>query len=201
VTRCIVLDAMGVIFRAADDVAELLIPFVARNGGTADATIVAAAYIDASLGRIDADAFWQRVGLDAGVEDAYLATHGLMPGVDAFIASARRARLPVWCLSNDVARWSAKLRTRFGLDRALAGAVISSEVGCRKPDAAIYCALLARCERRADEVSFIDDRPANVAAAAALGIRSHLFGAGGFAALAEPIFGANSANGARGGDL
>lgn len=35
--RCVVLDAMGVIYSAADDVAELLIPFVRASGGTVDA--------------------------------------------------------------------------------------------------------------------------------------------------------------------
>ena len=29
--KCLVLDAMGVIFSAADDVAELLIPFIAEQ--------------------------------------------------------------------------------------------------------------------------------------------------------------------------
>ena len=32
--KCLVLDAMGVIFSAADDVAELLIPFIAEHGGS-----------------------------------------------------------------------------------------------------------------------------------------------------------------------
>jgi hypothetical protein len=32
----LILDAMGVIYRSADDVEELLIPFVAAHGGTQD---------------------------------------------------------------------------------------------------------------------------------------------------------------------
>ena len=185
---------MGVIFRAGDDVAELLIPFVVRHGGCADTNAISAAYVDASLGRIDADAFWRRVGLDPSLEDAYLATHELMPGADAFIAAARRAELSVWCLSNDVGRWSAKLRTRFALDRAFAGVVVSSDVGFRKPDRAIFDALLARCGHRANELLFVDDRPANVEAAASLGIPSSVFGADGFAAVYAAALG--HANGA-----
>jgi HAD superfamily hydrolase (TIGR01509 family) len=180
---------MGVIFRAGDDVAELLIPFVVRHGGCADPNAISAAYVDASLGRIDADAFWRRVGLDPSVEDAYLATHELMPGAHAFIAAARRAELPLWCLSNDVGRWSAKLRTRLALDRAFAGVVVSSDVGSRKPDAAIFRALLARCGHRVEELLFVDDRPANVQAAAALGIPSRVFAADGFAAVHAAAFG------------
>src|SRR5262249_37093249 len=150
---------------------------------------IGAVYLDASLGRIDADTFWRRVGLDASYEGAYLALHEPMSGADAFIASAQRNGIPLWCLSNDVARWSAQLRVRFALDRALAGAVISSDVGCRKPDAAIFRALLERCGFRADELLFVDDRPANVDAAAALGIRAHLFDAAGFDPLHAAVFG------------
>ncbi len=48
--RVIVLDAMGVIYRARDDVAELLVPFVERHGSRASADHVAALYEKASLG-------------------------------------------------------------------------------------------------------------------------------------------------------
>ena len=57
---CIVLDAMGVIFRAADDVAELLIPFIAETGGNVSTGIVESTYMDASLGLISVDEFWRK---------------------------------------------------------------------------------------------------------------------------------------------
>lgn len=121
--RCIVLDAMGVLFHAADDVVDMLIPFIREHGG--DAESVPAAYLEASLGTMDPDEFWRTVGLDPSVEDAYLSRHSLMPGV---LSRSQHARIPVWCLSNDVGRWSMKLRRRFALDGLLAGAVISSDV-------------------------------------------------------------------------
>ena len=171
--RKIALDAMGVLFAAADDVAELLVPFVRSAGGNANA--VETAYLHASLGGIDADAFWARVGLDASVEDTYLAMHALMPGAREFLLRAQEAGVPVWCLSNDVARWSTKLRAAFGIEPLLAGAVISSDVGARKPDARIYRRLLDRAGCRPSEVVFVDDRARNVEAAAVLGIRSKCF--------------------------
>ena len=76
-THCIVLDAMGVIFRAADDVAELLIPFITEAGGNVDAKTIASAYFDASLGMINADEFWNKVHLDPSLEDDYLSRHSL----------------------------------------------------------------------------------------------------------------------------
>ena len=114
---CVVLDAMGVMFAAADDVEELLIPFVTSINGAADARQIRSAYLDASLGAIGADEFWTSVGLSPAVEDDYLTRHTLVHGVVPFLRTAKAAGVPVWCLSNDVARWSAKLRASFGLDR------------------------------------------------------------------------------------
>lgn len=48
--RCIALDAMGVLFEAADEVAELLVPFVLSANPAATADDVESAYLAASLG-------------------------------------------------------------------------------------------------------------------------------------------------------
>ena len=68
------------------------------------------------------------------MEDAYLARHSLTSDALEFLLAASNAGVAVWCLSNDVARWSTKLRNVFGLDDLLAGAVISSDARVRKPD-------------------------------------------------------------------
>lgn len=187
---CVVLDAMGVMFAAADDVEDLLIPFVASRSGAADAQQIRSAYLDASLGEISADEFWTTVGLSPAVEDDYLTRHTLVHGVVSFLQTAKDAGVPIWCLSNDVARWSAKLRASFGLDELLSGAVISSEVRSRKPDAAIYRRLLDACGKAPADILFVDDRPKNVQAARALGITSIEFDAEtGYRDLAARIFG------------
>jgi HAD superfamily hydrolase (TIGR01509 family) len=185
--RCVVLDAMGVLFAAADDVAELLVPFVRAAGGNTD--VVEAAYLDASLGRIDADAFWEQVGLDATLESRYLAAHALVPGAREFLHHAQDVGMPVWCLSNDVSRWASTIRTTLGIEGLLRGVIISSDVGVRKPDSLIYQHLLERVGCPASELLFVDDRPRNVAAAAALGIRSICFDdAYGYEPLAEDVW-------------
>jgi epoxide hydrolase-like predicted phosphatase len=53
--------------------------------------------------------------------------------------------------------------------------VDSSEVGVRKPDPAIYQALLARLGRPAHEVAFVDDFTENLPPAAALGLSTIAF--------------------------
>jgi HAD superfamily hydrolase (TIGR01509 family) len=164
----LVLDAMGVIYRACDDVAELLVPFASGAGASVDATQIEAAYREASLGLITADAFWACVGLGASLEDAYLSGHQLRPGLLDLLERARDAYTEVWCLSNDVGRWSAKLRRSFGLERFFAGWVISGDVGARKPGPAIYEELVRRLGSPAD-VLFVDDRPHNLAVPRALG--------------------------------
>ncbi|HET7609454.1 MAG TPA: HAD-IA family hydrolase, partial [Gammaproteobacteria bacterium] len=100
----------------------------------------------------------------------YLSRHRLAPGAREFLTSAHRANLPVWCLSNDVGRWSRRLREALGLQQLLAGAVISSDAKVRKPDRGIYEHLLVATGCRPAELLFIDDRAKNVAGAAAVGI-------------------------------
>jgi HAD superfamily hydrolase (TIGR01509 family) len=188
--RCVVLDAMGVIFAARDDVAELLVPFVRAQGGAQDSRIVESAYLAASLGEIDPDTFWQRVGLAPDVEPAYLRSHRLTPGALEFLAKASAANLPVWCLSNDVARWSKQIRRTLAVEPLLTGAVISSDAHIRKPDRGIYERLLAETGLRPSEVLFVDDRESNVRSAAALGIRSIEFeGPRDYERLSAALFG------------
>ena len=73
----LVLDAMGVLYQAGDDVAELLVPFV-RQRGTASlsAEDIDRAYVAASLGQVEPADFWKRMGVDAALEDDYLAVTG-----------------------------------------------------------------------------------------------------------------------------
>ena len=170
--KCLVLDAMGVLFQAADDVAELLIPFIEEYGGEAHDDVVQSAYLDASLGEIEPDDFWARVRIAPAFEDEYLARHSLSLGVMELLTSAQSGRTPVWCLSNDVGRWSMKLRQDFAIQELLAGSVISSDIHVRKPDSGIYEELLRRSGYSAEDILFVDDRPKNVLAAEALGIES-----------------------------
>jgi FMN phosphatase YigB (HAD superfamily) len=193
--RCLALDAMGVIFSADDDVAELLIPFVREAGGTSDARAIEAAYLEASVGNLDADAFWAEVGLSPDVEPDYLRRHSVRPGALAFMARARRSGLPIWCLSNDLGRWSKRLRVALGVEPLLAGAVISGDVKVRKPERAIYERLLVETGYSPADLLFVDDRVKNVAAAAALGIRAVQFTVDyGYAQLAADLFDSDARN-------
>ncbi|HEU0149712.1 MAG TPA: HAD-IA family hydrolase [Bradyrhizobium sp.] len=173
------LDAMGVLYASGDDVAELLIPFVHSKGSQITPDEVEREYLAASLGRIDAATFWQRVGLDSTVEDEYLRGHRLVPGVLDLLDSARRVFEGVCCISNDVSRWSEKLRRSFLLDQAIHPWIISADVGVRKPSVGIYDCLLKKVDACPDSVVLVDDRPKNLDTARAAGMRTVLFDPGG----------------------
>jgi hypothetical protein len=72
---------MGVIFKSADDVAELLIPFISEKTRSSDEEAIQSAYIEASLGKIDPDEFWAQVNMPPESENDYLSRHSLNPGV------------------------------------------------------------------------------------------------------------------------
>ncbi|RLA09894.1 MAG: hypothetical protein DRQ59_12695 [Gammaproteobacteria bacterium] len=172
---CLVLDAMGVIFKSADDVAELLIPFIAEKSGSTDEEVIQSAYLEASLGKISADEFWSQVDVASELEDEFLSRHSLNPGITELLSQAKGNSISVWCLSNDVGRWSDKLRKNLGIDKFLNGSIISGDVGVRKPDKEIYEILIHSSGYKVEDILFVDDREKNVIASREVGIETVMF--------------------------
>ena len=171
----LILDAMGVLYQAGDDVAELLVPFVHRHGTPGlSAAEIDRAYLAASLGEIGATEFWTRMGVDPALEDDYLAGHKLLDGTLETLPRLKAHFGGVACLSNDIADWSKKLRTRFGLEAWIDAWFISGDFGMRKQSPEIYRQVLAILNAEASDIVFVDDRPANLDVAKALGIRTVL---------------------------
>lgn len=173
---------MGVLYQAGDDVAELLVPFV-RTHGRPDlpAEAVDRDYLDASLGKIGADLFWQRMGVAPAREDEYLAGHRLIDGTLDVLPLLKERFGRLACLSNDLARWSVKLRHRFGLEVWIDTWFISGDIGLRKPSSGIYLHALERLDARPQDVVFVDDRARNLDAARQLGMHTVLLDVGGVA--------------------
>ena len=173
--KILVLDAMGVIYPVGDDVRGLLCPFITAKHGAGDYATVEEYYNKASLGEMTARELWQAVGIDPQLEDEYLTWFELVPGLLDFLKKAASRGIEIWCLSNDLAEWSQKLRNRFGLQQYFRGFIISGDVGLRKPDPMIFNLLLERTGVAAKQLLFVDDNPKNIVAAAKLGIDSVLF--------------------------
>jgi len=95
---------------------------------------------------------------------------GAIEGTVDILADLKRAGVPRYALTN----WSAETfppqRDRFAFLSWFDGIVVSGEEGVIKPDPRIFGILLDRYRIAADEAVFIDDNPANAAAAEALGI-------------------------------
>ena len=176
--KVLVLDAMGVIYSAGDDVKNLLCPFIAENGGTMDTSKIERLYHSASLGNMSAFEFWEAVDIDPRLEDEYLQRHKLTDGFIDFLEESRSQGYEAWCLSNDLSEWSKKLQIRFALNKYIQGFVISSDVGVRKPNRAIFEHLLSRLGTSPSDVTFVDDQQKNLDSAALLGFKTVLFNPG-----------------------
>lgn len=168
----LVLDAMGVIFAEGHDVQHLIAPFVREHGGSTDLDTVEDAYLEGSLGRIEPEEFWRRVGLSAELEDECLALHRLSSGILELLERAPSRYERVVCLSNDVSRWSQKLRRMYGLEQYLQAWYISGDLGLRKPDPKIYLHVIEDLAVEPNQLVFVDDRTKNLDPAAELGIQT-----------------------------
>lgn len=175
--KWVVFDVMGVVFTVADNANDLLAPFIWERNAAISREAINQVYIRASLGEIESRQFWEEVGLGRDypeVERAYL--DGCLTVDPEFAPVARRLgeRFSLGLLSNDVREWSAYLRARHAMD-FLDAVTISGDVGCRKPSPGIYERFLTDAGARAKECVFIDDRCKNLAAAAALGLKTIRF--------------------------
>ena len=176
--QLVVLDAMGVIYRHGDDVEDLLIPFIEDNGGTATPDQIRNLYRQASLGQLSTSELWAGAGVDgdpATLDRAYLAQFRMTGGLLAFLDKLSHKKIPVACLSNDVALWSRLLRQGFGLDTKIGPWIVSGDIGARKPDQMIYDALRTTVGAPFDVYLFIDDRVENLDTARKLGMKTALF--------------------------
>jgi len=139
-------------------------------------------WIAAQRGAITIDRHWQVVGTVLGLrpEDtaalraAFYSGDVLNVELVACIDRIRTCGLRVGLLSN----FSADLRTMLGqqdLLRRFDALAVSAEIGVMKPEAAAYRVVLAMLGLEAPACVFIDDVPANVVAAQAVGMHGIVF--------------------------
>lgn len=100
---------------------------------------------------------------------------GEIAGSVALLAELRGHGVPVYALTNWSQQTFPVAQARYPFLGWFGGIVVSGEEGLIKPDAAIYARMLQRFGLDPARTAFIDDAPANVAAAAALGLRALQF--------------------------
>lgn len=170
--RAVAFDAMGVLYRSADDLVDLLMPFARANGSRLSDEEIGIAYRSASRGEMTSAELWHRLavaGDPTELDRLYLAAYQLTPGMLPLADELRERGVPLACITNDIAEWSRALRMRFELDRRIAHWTVSAEVGARKPDERIYRAFVRASGFAPEDVIVVDDRARNVEAAATLG--------------------------------
>jgi len=139
-------------------------------------------WIAAQRGTISIDAHWQAVSTalrltpedTAALRAAFYAGDVLNVELVACIDRLRTSGLRIGLLSN----FSADLRAMLAhqdLLRRFDALAISAELGLMKPEAAAYRAILTMMQMEAHTCVFIDDVPANIAAAQAVGLHGIVF--------------------------
>jgi len=171
------MDAMGVIFKVGDDTNELLVPYVQSLNPSMTREAIVETYIEASLGKISAMVFWSRVGLGKQfprVEHDYLEDHLVLDQGAVTLAKELSREYGLAILSNDVSEWSVYLRKKYQLMELFDLAIISGDVGLRKPDRMIFEKALLLIKASAGDVALLDDSSRNLQAASNCGIHALL---------------------------
>jgi 2-haloacid dehalogenase len=100
---------------------------------------------------------------------------GPVPGTHAIVRRLAEAGVPLYALTNFGAEFFAGFRPTQPIFELFADIVVSGDERVAKPDPRIYAIAEARFGLPAQRLFFIDDNPANVAAAAGRGWQAHLF--------------------------
>lgn len=98
-----------------------------------------------------------------------------VPGTHAIARRLAETGVPLFALTNFGAEFWARFRPAQPIFDLFADVVVSGEERCAKPDPRIYRIAEARFGFPPEALLFIDDNPANVAAAAARGWQTHRF--------------------------
>jgi len=128
------------------------------------------------LGELDSAQFYRELqsALDLNLDyGAFRAAFGdifsPIPEMIAAQANLRAHGVPTLILSNTNEIAVTHIRERYPFFHQFDGWVLSHEVGAMKPDTPIYQVLEALAHRTGSELFYLDDVPANVAAARARG--------------------------------
>ena len=149
----VIFDAMGVIYEVADDVSDLLVPFLRSKNNNKPFRFIFKEYIRASLGQVTSLEFWTALGYNKEypeIEKEFLDNWYTMDPEFLDVAKQLIGKYKVAMLSNDIKDWSNFLRGRFEINRFFDVNVISGEVGYRKPDPKIYEILLHEIDSSAE---------------------------------------------------
>lgn len=182
--RAVLVDLLGVLLRKPDlsgrqqwETRLGLAP-----GGLAKALLLAEDQVYARLGRAPEVEVWRQVARDFGLDAPTLrelqldfwAGEGLDPALVRLLGRLR-PRYKTAVISNLAASGRQQVIERYRLHEVLDLAVLSGEVGCAKPEQAIFQLAADLLHIQPNEALFIDDALENVLGAQAAGMQALLF--------------------------
>ncbi len=100
---------------------------------------------------------------------------GEMPGMRELLIELRVKGYEIYGLTNWSMETFPEAREHFGILQLIDRYVVSGAEGLVKPDPRLFRVLLDRYGLKAEECTFVDDNPDNVAAARALGMEGIVF--------------------------
>ncbi|MBL8161793.1 MAG: HAD family phosphatase [Anaerolineae bacterium] len=149
----------------------------------------------AQTGALSVADYWADVARQLGISPAdvaqlaedFFSGDQLDAEMLALVERLRAAGHQVALLSNDSPALRGKL-TALGIAALFEPLVISGEIGVMKPDTRSYQAVLDMLRLPAEQTIFVDDMPANIAGAKALGIHGlHYTTTAALLAALEPL--------------
>ena len=176
--KWVIFDAMGVVYEVADDVSNLLVPYLRSKNNSMPPKKIYKSYIKASLGQITSLEFWTLLGCGREypeIETEFLDNWYTFDAEFLEVAKELKKKYKLAMLSNDLKDWSNFLRNKFNINQLFDVNVISGDVRYRKPDKRIYEILLDKTQSPAEECISIDDKLENLRAASELGIKTIKF--------------------------
>ncbi len=138
------------------------------------------AWLEFECGRLSEREFLARFFADRRAFDhgafrrGVFASYRWLDGMETLVDTLVARRVPLGWVSN-YSIWSEEVDRRLGLTRRAPWIFLSWKEGFRKPDPRVFQTLRDRWRVPPAETLFVDDREANVEAAAAAGYQTHLF--------------------------
>lgn len=177
--RAVIFDFGGVLMKTADPTPRLR--WDERLGlppGSVERVVHGSeSWRQAQTGTLSVAAYWDDVARQLRISAAqaaqlaedFFSGDRLDAEMLALIGRLRQDGHPVALLSNDSPALRGKL-TALGIAALFEPLIISGEIGVMKPDARSYQAVLDGLRLPPGQAIFIDDAPANVAGAQAVGV-------------------------------
>lgn len=176
--KAIIFDFGGVIAKTdRDEVAK----FIAKklNISREDAVIILAGLKKNNLQGLTEEEYWTSYAKAKGIKlpadwleqmnKELLAALKEIPGMVNLVKCLKNQGIQTALLSN-VSQSHAEIKKKLGLYELFNPAILSYEVGIRKPDPKAYHLILQKLKMKPEEVIFIDNKAINIATAKSLGM-------------------------------